>query len=355
MSTKNVLVTGASGFIGTHLVRGLVARGDNVTCLVRQTSDISQLKKLSCTIAYGDTVKEAENVRTAIDGNQTVFHLAASTHSIVSRELETLNSTGFENVVEACADCPSPPTLVFVSSLAAVGPSSPTNPVTENTPRVPVSFYGKSKLACERIAEEFSARVPISIVRPPIVLGGGDRHGLDMFRLIDQLGWHFVPSFKTNYFSVIHADDLSNALIRVADSGRRLNPASPSEGIYFASADETVSYSQLGRMIGDSLGRRRTRVLRVAMPILWVFAGLNQLKARLTSTPQFLNWDKFREAKAGSWICSNEKIKNEVGFAPELPLMERLNQTSAWYRRHGWLAQQKVPALPHHRRTVSGA
>jgi nucleoside-diphosphate-sugar epimerase len=187
------------------------------------------------------------------------------------------------------------------------------------------------------------------------VLGDGDPYGLDMFRLIDQWGWHFVPSFSMHNFSLIHVEDLANVLIGVADRGRRLSNTSESEGIYFASADETVSYSRLGRMIGDSLGRRRTRVLKVALPVLWMVAGANEIKARLSSTPQFLNFDKFREASGGSWTCSNEKLKNEVGFAPAMPLMDRLNQTSAWYRNQGWLARKNVPALANQPRHVSGA
>jgi nucleoside-diphosphate-sugar epimerase len=207
----------------------------------------------------------------------------------------------------------------------------------ESDPRNPVSFYGRSKADCELAAVEFSDRFPVSIVRPPIVLGGGDRHGLQMFDLIDRWGWHVVPGFADRLFSLIHVDDLANVLINVGDRGRRLSRESASQGIYFGSGDETLTYADLGRLIGKALGRTQTRIIRIARPLMWAFAAINEIKGRLISQAQFLNMDKYREAFAGSWACSNEKLKEEIGGAPFPPLLLRLRQTVDWYRQRGWL------------------
>jgi nucleoside-diphosphate-sugar epimerase len=327
----------------------------NVTCLVRRTSNIDALKKSGCRIVYGDVLHDPEDVAVAVKGHDLVFHLAALTHAIRARDLVELNSNGFKTVVEACAACPAPPKLVYVSSLAAVGPNQRELPSRESSPGKPVSFYGQSKAACETIARQFSDQVPISIVRPPIVLGPGDRHGFEMFKIIDDIGWHFVPSFSTYNFSAIHVDDLATALIDVADRGQCLGPQSESQGVYFAAADEILTYSELGRLIGRALGRRRTRVLRVAMPIFWSIAGANELIGRVSSQARFLNLDKCREANAGSWSCSNSKIKEELGFAPAAPLLERLKQTGNWYRQNGWLKNKKFASNTASSQQVSGA
>lgn len=354
MSTK-VLVTGASGFIGRHLVRQLEARGSDVTCLVRKTSKIEPLKKANCRIAYADTIKDPGDVAQAIIGHDVVIHLAASTHAVRPRDLMEMNSTGFKNIVEGCAAHETPPKLVFVSSIAAAGPSRRNLPHQESDPVRPVSYYGRSKALCEEIAYEFAPHVPISVMRPPIVVGGSDPHSFEMFRTINNLGWHFVPSFSTHDFSLIHVDDLVSAMIQVADRGKVLNSDHSSEGIYFVAADEVVTYSELGRLIGRALGRNRTRVLRIPLPALFGVTLTNEIVGRLTSKARFLNLDKCREASAGSWACSNEKIKQEVGFEPGAPLLERLRQTGNWYRQNGWLKTKRGSSSTNSPQQISGA
>ncbi|MFK7768047.1 MAG: NAD-dependent epimerase/dehydratase family protein [Mariniblastus sp.] len=348
---RRSLVTGATGFIGNRLVRHLIERGDDVTCLARPTSDVSKLQKLRCRIAYADLQENHPDVASAIAACDTVYHLAAATRAVNSSDLIETNLRGIRTVLDSCASADTHPTLIYISSIAALGPNADGTPHTESAKCMPVSFYGRSKLACENLAKKYSNRVPISIVRPPIVLGQGDLHGLELFQIISNIGWHFVPTFSTYDFSVIHVDDLANAITLVAEHGNRLatenseskNKSSSIEtgqGVYNASTD-TMTYSILGRTIGEALGRKRTRVLRVAKPCLWVVAAINELKGRIFSKPQYLNLDKYNEGTAGSWACSSEKLKTETGFAPAYTFVERLKQTIQWYRHEGLLNSPK--------------
>ncbi len=355
MSTQKILVTGASGFIGSHLVKRLLARGDEPVCLVRHTSNVSELNKQNCSIVSVELSENSADLQSALDGVDAVIHLAAATHAVRSRDMIKCNSSILENLLTAVASRSTPPNIVVVSSLAAVGPSTGSRPRQETDALKPVSNYGRSKAASELVAMKFSSSVPISIVRPPIVLGGGDRHGLNMFKPIDQFGWHLVPGFQDYNFSVIHVEDLVNALIEVAERGQRLTAESLSRGIYFCAADETVTYAGLGRLIGQAMGRERTRILRVALPCLWCLGAFNELFGRVSSRPQFLNLDKYREAKAGSWTCANQKIYHELGIQPAHSLLERLKQTVDGYRQRGWLSRQNITRPAETSQRVSGA
>jgi len=342
MSGQKVLVTGATGFIGSRLVRRLISRGDDVTCLARKSSNLSELEKLNCSIVFADVVEEPSALPAAIANVDTVYHLAALTCAIRSRDLVRINTTGTRNVLKACANQNCPPTIVFVSSLAAVGTSSTSCPSVESDPRQPVSFYGRSKAACELIAMEYAGQLSISIVRPPIVLGDGDRTGFKLFQTIDKLGWHLTPGLADHVYSVIHVDDLVTDLIGVADRGKRLAQDSEAQGIYFASSDETFTFSALGTLIGQALGRKRTRILRCPLPLTWMFAAVSEVTSRLRSRPQFVSMDKLREARAGSWVCSNARLKAEVGVAPTPTMLQRMEQTAAWYRQQGWLKAERT-------------
>jgi nucleoside-diphosphate-sugar epimerase len=359
-----VLVTGASGFIGSHLATALVARGDEVTCLVRRSSQVEPLRALKVHLAYGD-VTDPDSLRGAIAGKQVVYHVAGCTKALRRAQLYQVNAQGAYNVARTCAEQATPPVQVLVSSLAAAGPALRGRPRTEADRPIQVSQYGRSKRAGERAAEAFADRVPTTIVRPPIVFGEADRDGLELFRPIARFAVHLVPGLARNRFSLVHADDLVNLLILAAQRGTRLPPqrlsengdrhppscrraepntqrtgASPrfrSQGYYFAACEQNPAYADLGRMIGAALGRRRVLVLLAATPVMWAAAAGTEIMARVLRRPFILNFDKVREAAAGSWVCSAQKAIDELGYSVGAPLGERLRQTAEWYRRQGWL------------------
>jgi nucleoside-diphosphate-sugar epimerase len=343
-----VLVTGASGFIGGQLTEALLARGAEVTCLVRRAAAAERLASLGARVNVGD-VTVREQLPPAVAHVDTVFHLAGALQAFNAAHFHRVNMDGVANLLDACGAQTTPPTVVIVSSLAAMGPSRSSVPHTEEDAPRPLSNYGRSKRAGEVEAVARAAHIPITIVRPSIVLGEGDRVGLSMFRMIDHQRTHLVPGWARSSLSIIHVADLVPALIAAAERGTRLPaPAAGSNGevtggrldprgYYFVTSDEHPTYAQLGRMVGEAVGRRRILVIPVPGPIVWPIAACVEAVGRVRRRAPFAGLDKAREALAGHWTCSPARARADLGFAPAAPLAERLRQTAEWYRRQGWL------------------
>ena len=151
-----VLVTGASGFIGSHLAEALAARGDEVTCLVRRSSQTERLRALRVRLAYGD-VTDAASVLAAVRGQQVVYHVAGCVVALRTADFYRVNALGPQNVAAACAAQDTPPVLVQVSSLAAAGPACHGRMRTEADRPIQVSHYGRSKRAGELAAQALPA------------------------------------------------------------------------------------------------------------------------------------------------------------------------------------------------------
>jgi nucleoside-diphosphate-sugar epimerase len=295
---------------------------------------------MDVSLVYGD-VTQPTSLLDPISQASLVYHLAGQMRALRSKSFLEVNVEGTANVVEACARCASPPALVFVSSIAAAGPSREDHPLLESEPPEPVSWYGRSKLLAEQRAREFAGEVPITVLRPPIVFGEYEQDLYRMFKLVAS-GWHLVPTHPQQRYSLIHAQDLATCLILAAGDGERLAPrGSPQEaggqGVYYAAYEHHPTYTQLGRLVAEALGREKIRVVSLPNGLTWLIAGIYELVARVRNKPDILNFDKAREASAGSWTCSPKKIQQQLGFTPPNSLQDRLRQTAAWYRSQGWL------------------
>lgn len=334
-----VLITGATGFIGRHLVWRLASMGDRITCLVRPTSDRSPLDPYGVDYLVGD-VTRPETLMGKLDGFDAVYHVAGALGRQARDDdwLFTVNRDGVAHVADACAACETPPVLLVVSSLAAAGTSTTGEPRTEGEPPAPVSTYGRSKLAGEQAAAARADRVPITIIRPPIVYGEGDEASFELFRLAAK-GWHVVPSWRQPRFSMVHVADLVHVMVALAEHGRRLPPdpatGAPGDGVYFAADAEIITYAEFGRRIGAALDRK-VRVITLPAPLTHTVAAAAQFWGWLRRTAPVLTVDKAREATAGDWICSGRKAVEELGLKLRVDLDTRLRQTATWYRQAGW-------------------
>ena len=333
---QSVLVTGASGFIGGHLVRRLTARGCRVSCLVRASSQVDELKaagadSVTCDIADRSGIAHA----IAAAGVRVVFHLAGLTRAMNLRDFMRVNAAGVEAVAQACTHQADPPVLVLVSSLAASGPSGDYAAV-ERDPPMPISNYGRSKFAGEEVARSYADRLPITIVRPGIVFGAEDRGMVEVFRPIARFGLHVVGGSGKHRVSLVAVTDLVEGIVLAAESGERLRPGVPGEGIYFVAAQD-LSHIELGREIADALGKPPPRILRLPGWSMHAMGLLGDATSRIRGRPGWIGRDKIREILAGAWTCSSEKARQQLGWSPAAALADRLRETAQWYRAAHWL------------------
>lgn len=330
-------VTGASGFIGRHLVRRLVERGVAVRCLVRATSRTEPLEGLGVELVEGELATSGLP-DSALRDCQLVYHLAGRTSALRPGQLQRVNAAGTFHLLERCTQLPQAPRLLIVSSLAAAGTSPPGRWREGHERPRPVSHYGRSKRGGERAAERFAGQVPISIVRPGIVFGEENLETLPVFRSVYRHRVHVVPTLFPTRVALIHQADLIDLLLAVADRGQCLAAGGDRrQGYYFAADPRCPRYVEWGRLIARAAGRRSPFILMVPEPLLWTAAGAAHLvQLRRGASVQF-NLDKIREATAGDWVCRIERGYDQLGFQHRFPLEHRLRQTVQWYVQHGWM------------------
>jgi nucleoside-diphosphate-sugar epimerase len=337
MPLETVFLTGATGFIGSHLVADLLGRGCEVRCLIRSGSSGSVP---AGAVTVPGRLEDPASYRAALAGCDTVFHLAGLVGSPSRANLLRTNGLATARLADACAAQPVPPRLVYVSSLAAAGPPPRGHARRDECdPATPVSDYGRSKRTGEEALERRAGRLPITIVRPGIVYGRHDPKIAEVFRAIQRTGVHFVVGFRTPRLSLIHVDDLVGLLVRAATDGETLggDGAAPGQGYYLACDDrDHPTYWQFGRRIAAALGRG------VFVWPLWrwvgrTVGGVSEVVSRITGGTSLLSLDKIREATVWSWACSADKARRQLAFVPGPSLDDRLRETADWFREHGWL------------------
>jgi nucleoside-diphosphate-sugar epimerase len=341
-STRWVAITGANGFIGSRLTERLASSdGHRVRGTVRSEEAAQKVRKAKAEATI-TSLEDVDALTKAFEGVSVVYHVAGELAALDEARIMKVNEQGTRNVAEACARQPKPPTLVYLSSIAAAGPAARGAIRVEADVPAPVSLYGRSKLAAERAAAKYADRVPISIVRPAIVFGPGSHDQCDILLAIRRLRFHAIVGWRTPLLSFIHVDDLVDQLIAVADRGERV-PASSGDrlaagtGVYFAAGTEFVTYAEWGQMAKPMLHRPYAPNYPIPKPIAWLIAWCNEGLSSFYSRPSLLTRDKIREATVASWAASGDKARRELGLTEPKSLKERLAETIAWYFENKWL------------------
>lgn len=302
-------ITGANGFIGQHLVRRFAAAGWAVRPIVRRDYDEGTLPRL-------------------FDGADVVVHAAGATRAPTSTDLNRAN-VDLTTLTLRQATNARVRRFVYVSSQAAAGPaSSLETPITEQTTPAPIDAYGRSKLAAEALVR--AAGVEHVIVRPVATYGPGDRDFLAMFRLAKR-GVAIHPGNRGHWLSIINVADLANAIVACATV-----PAAAGK-TFFLGAEDPVCWRDLFRGAARASGAQLSIDTEVPAILIRIAGLFGDAVARATGRASLVTSEKIALSRPRYWLCSSDRARREIGFAPVVDLQAGLSETYHWYRTAGWL------------------
>jgi len=323
------LVTGATGFIGSHLVEALIRQGTQVRCLVRNKRCLGWVKDFPVEFVVGNC-QEKDSLKQGVQDVDQVFHLAGATTAVKKKTYFEVNGLGTENLVQACIkNNPRLKKFIYISSQAAAGPCWSGEKKKESDPCEPVSPYGKSKLLGEKLALSHSHELPLLILRPCAVYGPRDK---GFYTLCKCLSRRINPNFADHdqHISMCHVQDLVRAILLAAET------RTESGEIFFLSDGHDYRMEEIGGIFAQAMA---TNPLRLSIPkqMLFGMAFFAECFSRLTGTPSIMSRGKVEEMICKNWLCDISKARALLGYEPRIALARGAALTVAWYKKENWL------------------
>lgn len=321
------LVTGGTGFVGGHLIDALLEAGDTVTALVRNPRKAAGLAERGVRLVEGDLGNQ-DALRTATANQDAIYHSAGLVAALDDATFMAINRDGTERLLRSAAET-GRPRFLFISSLAAAGPSPHGSRRRNEEPPEPVSGYGRSKLAGETLVRQ--GPLPWIVIRPPGVYGPRDT---EFLRLFQAARYGLLPVFEggSQELSLVFVRDLANALVMLARTDDALG------GTFYPCHPEVVTSGDLARVIGRAMGKT-VRLIPLPRFVAKTALATSALAARLTGGTTLLTPDKGNELFAPAWTCDPGPLERVTSgrWKAGTSLERGSQETAEWYRKAGWV------------------
>jgi nucleoside-diphosphate-sugar epimerase len=323
------LVTGGTGFIGSHLTEALIRKGVQVRCLLRKTSDLKWLKGLPIEFVHGDC-NDKTSLEKPVKGVDWVFHLAGVTKAIKEETYFEVNGLGTENLIDACLENnPRLQKFIYISSQVAAGPSLNECNKKESDACEPVSFYGRSKRMGEEMVLTHAHGLPVLILRPSAVYGPRDKDIFPFFKCLSRR-IKPCPTGPDHHLSLCYVQDIVQGILLAVETQTK------SGEIFFLSDGHDYRLREIGDIVAQAMGVTAFRI-RVPKRMILGIACLSEYLSKFFGKPSLLNKDKAEEMIQKNWVCDIAKAKTVLGFEPKVPLSEGAKLTFKWYKEERWL------------------
>ncbi len=324
--TKNIaLVTGAAGFVGSHLCETLIKNGWEVVGLVGPTCDIRWIENLDMTLIKGD-LTDKKSLLKAVRGVNRVYHLAGMLGGSKSDLIFRTNYEGTKNLVDACVENGTKLNrFLFVSSHAVMGPTPKDKLYNEDMECQPVSDYGKSKLLAEQYLQSINGQLPHTIVRLPIVFGPRSFKGFfSVYKLLKKR-LHF--NFGKGECNIGFVQEMVDGMIVASLSQNTIGKS------YFLGNRKIYSLNEIFEAIQKALGKK---AIKITTPyfIAYLFAASSELYAKMSGGQALLFRKDFKHP---FWRMDVSKAEKDFGFKTKIPFEEGFKITADWYKENGFL------------------
>lgn len=328
-SSPVAVVTGANGFVGSHLVDLLLSKNFKVKCITRKSSNLKWLSGKNVEI-IDCGLFDKEGLVKVFKGANYIFHVAGVVKSKAPEGYFMGNVETTRTILEAALEVKDTlKRILVVSSQTACGPSLGGRLVNEESECSPITTYAKSKLEEEKLARSYMDRLPITICRAPAVYGERDTEILIFFR-----------TFSNGLMTTIGMNDKSLSLIHAVDLVRGFYLAAVNENsacqTYFISSEKIYTWTEIGKVTSEVLGKKALKV-KVPHFLVYTIAAIAQFFAIFSSKPATLNLEKARDLVQEAWTCDTSKAVNELGYHQEIPIKEGIKRTCDWYKEMKWL------------------
>ena len=330
MSNKKIaVVTGANGFVGSHLVDLLLKKNLIVRCITRKTSNMRWLKDKPIEIFDGGLF-DKENLRKAFKDASFIYHVAGVVKAKSSEGYFNGNVEATRTMLEVALESPATiEKFLIVGSQTVTGPSYTGNPVNEETECKPITTYARSKKQQEEVALSYSEKLPITICRAPAVYGERDTEVFIYFQTFNK-GLTTLIGFDKKILSLIHVADLAEGLYLAATSDKSTGE------IYFISSEKYYTWDEIGNVTAKALGKKALKI-RIPHFIVFTIAAFAQFFAMFSKKPATLNIEKAKDLTQHAWICDTTKAVEQLGFRQKVSIEEGINRSCEWYREMKWI------------------